>query len=84
MSCAHETDGQNGMIVKTNTDTYAPLLRVGASSDITASELLRLRVYLQPYAQGRCVKRHQAAGLRQTHGRVGHETEEDHVTKGVT
>lgn len=34
---AHNTDGQNGMIVKTRMATYLPRFRVGANSDVTAN-----------------------------------------------
>jgi len=36
ISWPHNTDGQNGMIVKTNIATYLPRLAVGASSDVAA------------------------------------------------
>src|SRR5947207_2175856 len=39
INCAQRTDGQKGIMVKTRTDTYLPRLRVGASSEATASEV---------------------------------------------
>lgn len=37
INCPHNTEGQNGMMVKTRMATYLPRFRVGASSDVTAN-----------------------------------------------
>ncbi len=39
MSWPYNTDGQKGTIVKTRMATYIPRFRVGASSEVTASEV---------------------------------------------
>ena len=42
MSWPHRTEGQKGIIVKTRIATYLPRLRVGASSEVTASAVSSL------------------------------------------